>query len=374
MAELGMPGDVLPMWVADMDFRSPPAVTEAIIKAGQHGIFGYSKSRADYFEAVYNWFDRRFRWKTEQAWLVKTPGVVFAAAAAIRALTEPGDGVLIQPPVYYPFSRLVNANQRRLVNNPLIYEKGSYRIDFEDFEAKIIENKAKLYILCNPHNPVSRVWTREELIRLGDICVRHGVTIVSDEIHCDFIYPGHHHHVFASLKDEFLDHTITCTAPSKTFNLAGLQAANIFIANKDMRKEYQEEIKRTGYSQINMAAAAACQAAYSCGSDWLDELILYLDESIAYVKNFLADEIPQIQLTEPQGTYLIWLDFNKFGLSEEEREDIILNKAKLWLNKGTMFGVEGRGFERMNIACPRAVLKKALTQLAEAFRGQDGIV
>lgn len=369
MTELGMPKDVLPMWVADMDFKSPPAVSEAIIKAGQHGIFGYSKSKSDYFEAVCNWFDTRFHWKAQQEWLVKTPGVVFAVAVAIRALTEPGDGVLIQRPVYHPFSRLINANKRKLVNNPLIYEGGSYRIDFDDFEAKIIENNVKLYILCNPHNPVSRVWTKEELIRLGDICIQHDVIIVSDEIHCDFIYPGHLHHVFASLKDEFLNHTITCTAPSKTFNLAGLQAANIFIANKGMRKEYQEEMKRAGYSQINLVAAAACQAAYNYGGNWLDELNLYLDENIAFVKEFLAHEIPQVRLTQPQGTYLIWLDFQKFNLTEEEREDIIVNKARLWLNKGTMFGIEGKGFERMNIAFPRAVLKKALEQLAEAFRG-----
>lgn len=369
----GIPEDAIPMWVADMDFKSPPAVSEAVIKAGQHGVFGYTNNKYDYFSAVYNWFKTRFHWETEFEWLVKTPGVVFAIAAAIRALTDPGDGVLIQRPVYHPFTDLINVNRRKLVNSPLIYENGSYSIDFNDFEAMILDNKVKLFLLCSPHNPVSRVWTKEELIRMGDICIKHGVIIVADEIHCDFTYPGYRHHVFASLKDEFSDYTITCTAPSKTFNLAGLQAANIFIANKKIRRKYLEEIKRTGYSQISLTASAACQASYNHGSQWLDELNSYLEGNMYIVKSFLADEMPKVQLTEPQGTYLLWLDFRNFNLSDDELEDIIINKAKVWLNKGSIFGIEGKGFQRMNIALPRSVLKKALRQLAQAFPGNETI-
>jgi cystathionine beta-lyase len=366
-AKMGMPEDVIPMWVADMDFKSPPAVSEAIIKVGQYGIFGYSDYTDKYFDVVYSWFQNRFGWKTEYEWLEKTPGVVFAISSAIRALTEPGDGILIQRPVYHPFTNLVNANKRKLVINPLVYNNGSYSIDFDDFEAKIVENSVKLFLLCSPHNPISRVWTKDELIRMGDICIRQNVIVVSDEIHCDFVYSGNKHHIFASLKDEFLDNSITCTSPSKTFNIAGLQVANTFIPNEKIRKKFRNEMKRIGYSEINMAAAAACQAAYSYGNEWLDQLNCYLEENMNLVKSFLVEEMPKVQLTDPEGTYLLWLDFRKYNLTEDELEHIIINKAKVWLNKGSIFGSEGRGFQRMNIALPRSVLRKALKQLTQAF-------
>jgi cystathionine beta-lyase len=365
--ERGKPVDVLPLWVADMDFRTPPAVIDALVKVSQHGIFGYSESKHDYFQAVSNWFKTRFDWETDSTWLVKTPGVVYAIATAIRALTNQGEAVIIQQPVYYPFSSTILTNKRKLINNALVYINGSYYIDFEDFEQKIIEHNVKLFILCSPHNPIGRVWTKDELIRLGDICVRHGVIVISDEIHADFTYEGSQHFVFGKLKPEFLNNTIICTAPSKTFNLAGLQVSNIFIANKSIRNIFQKEMYSAGYSQLNTMGLVACQAVYEHGAEWLDELKIYLAGNLQFIRGFLSERLPQIKLIEPQGTYLIWLDFQELKLSDEQLEDLIVNRAKLWLDAGTMFGSEGSGFQRINIACPRSILEQALNQLEQAI-------
>ena len=367
-AERGKPKDILPLWVADMDFRTPPSVIEALQKAVQHGIFGYSEVKEDYFHSVYNWYKTRFDWKIKREWLVKNPGVVYGIATAIRALTDKGDAVMIQPPVYYPFSELIIANQRKLVNNPLVYENGKYHMDFHDFEKKIIKHKVKIFILCSPHNPVGRVWTKEELTRVGDICVKHNVIVISDEIHGDFTYKGIKHFVFASLKPEYLNHSIICTAPSKTFNLAGLQVSNIFIPNREIRNKFKEAMKRTGYSQLNTMGLVACQAAYEHGAPWLEELNEYLEGNLEFIRDFLTKRLPQIKLVEPEGTYLVWLDFKELNLSEVELEDLIVNKAKLWLDGGTMFGREGEGFQRMNIACPRSILEKAFLQLEESIK------
>ncbi len=273
---------------------------------------------------------------------------------------------MIQRPVYYPFSNVIIDNGRTLVNNPLIYNSGTYSIDFEDFEAKIIENGVKLFILCNPHNPVGRVWTREELVRLGDICLRHGVTVISDEIHADFIYSGYRHEVFANIKPEFADITITCTAPSKTFNLAGLQVSNIIISNRELKKAIKNEINKTGHGQINTMGIVACKAAYQYGHEWLQQLKAYLAGNLSFVRNFLAERLHKIKLVEPQGTYLVWLDFRELELTEAELEKLIVRDAKLWLDGGTMFGEEGKGFQRINIACPRVILEKAFLQLEAA--------
>ena len=365
--ERGKPADILPLWVADMDFQTPPQVREALVKSAQHGIFGYTDTKQDYFEAVAKWFAEGFDWKIEPSWLVKTPGVVYAICLAIRAFTAKGDGVIIQQPVYHPFANSIIANERTLVNNPLRYQDGRYTIDFEDFEEKIIRHKVKLFLLCSPHNPVGRVWTEEELRRLGEICLRHKVLIVADEIHADFVYPGFKHHVFAGLSPELADQTITCTAPSKTFNLAGLQVSNIFISNKNLRAKFREEMVKSGYSQCNTMGLVACQTAYTYGRTWLEELINYLSSNLAFLRSFLAEQLPQIKLVEPEGTYLVWLDFNKLGLTQEQLDDIIVYKAGLWLNSGTIFGQEGKGFQRINIACPRATLERAAKQLAKAF-------
>lgn len=368
MKERGMPSDVLPLWVADMDFRTPPQVIDALVQSARHGIFGYSESKEDYFNSVYNWFKLRFDWELKRKWLVKAPGVVFAIAAAIRALTQNGDSILIQRPVYYPFFQLIESNKRKLVVNPLLYVNGKYEIDFNDFESKIITNKVKLFILCSPHNPVGRVWSYEELKKMGDICFRHNVFVIADEIHADFVYEGYKHTVFCTVKPEFEDITITCTAPSKTFNLAGLQIANIFISNCELRKRFREEIYACGYSQLNTMGLVACKAAYEHGGKWLDELMIYLAGNRDFVNNFLLNNLSDVKLVKPEGTYLLWLDFKEIGLSEAERKKLINEKAKLWLDEGTMFGEEGVGFERINIACPRVTLQIALTQLKDSLK------
>lgn len=367
-AKLGMPEDVIPFWVADMDFKSPPEVIDALAQRVQHGIFGYSNTLDDkYFNALSHWFTTRFDWQIRPEWLVNSPGVVFAICTAIRTLTKPGDSVLIQQPVYHPFERSVKLNDRHLVVNRLIYRDGRYHMNLDEFERQIAEEKVKLFILCNPHNPVGRVWTREELTAVGDICVRYGVYVISDEIHQDFVYPGYKHLVFASLKPEYADIAITCTAPSKTFNLPGLQASNIFIANEKIRRLFTEEMRKTGYSELNLMGIVACQAAYEHGAQWLDELIFYLSGNLALFRNFLKDELPVIHLVEPEGTYLVWLDFSAIGLSDREMEQFLVHNARIWLSPGTKFGLGGQGFQRFNIACPRSVLQQGLNRLKEAL-------
>lgn len=366
-AERGKPEGVLPLWVADMDFRTPEVVREALAESADHGIFGYSDTKEDYFNAIYNWYKTRFDWEIDQSWLVKTPGVVYAIALAIRAFTQEGDSVIIQQPVYYPFSTTVTSNKRKLVNNSLVYEDGKYHIDFEDFEEKIKENKVKMFILCSPHNPVGRVWTQEELIRMGDICLKYGVIVISDEIHGDFVFNGNKHSVFTSLRPEYLGNTVICTAPSKTFNLAGLQTSNIFIANPELKEKFEEEIQVSGHSHINTMGLVACQTAYEHGGQWVDDLNKYLEGNLDLIRSFLLERLPEVRLVEPEGTYLIWLDFNQLGLSERELDDLITNKAKLWLNSGAIFGRDGAGFQRVNIACPRATIKKMLLQLEKAI-------
>lgn len=365
-ARRGKPDGLLPLWVADMDFRTPACVVDALVEKSRHGIFGYSESREDYFEVLEAWFSRRFGWNVRPEWLIKTPGVVFAICAAIRALTQEGDAVLIQEPVYYPFSESVRANKRRLIVNELSYQAGTYSIDFEDFEQRIQQENVKLFILCSPHNPVGRVWTRDELCRMGDICQAYGITVISDEIHADFVYTGHNHLVFADANPEFADFTITCTAPTKTFNLAGLQVSNIFVANRSIRKRLREEIMRSGYSQLNIMGLAACKAAYSMeGEKWLEALKSYLAGNLDFLRGALRDT--NVKLVEPEGTYLVWLDFSALSLSDRALEELIIDKARLWLDGGTMFGISGAGFQRINIACPRALLAQAASQLKEAL-------
>lgn len=365
-ARYGKPEGLLPLWVADMDFPAPECVNEALAERCRHGIYGYSEPDERYFQALQSWFSTRHGWNVENGWLIKTPGVVFALCAAIRSLTRPGDSVLIQTPVYYPFTESILANDRRLVRNSLVYQGGGYSIDFKDFEKKIEDEKVKLFLLCNPHNPVGRVWTERELVRMGEICLRHGVTVVSDEIHADFAYPGHRHLVFASLRPEFEQIAITCTAPTKTFNLAGLQISNILIPNQKIRRAFRAELDRAGYSQANVMGLIACRAAYEGGAQWLDDLKEYLVGNLDFVREYLRGHLPTIRLVEPQGTYLIWLDCTALGLDDDALNRLILEKAGLWLDSGSMFGEEGRGFQRINIACPRAVLRQALEQLERA--------
>ena len=362
------PSDLLSLWVADMDFPVAQEIKDALIERCNHGIFGYSEVKTPYYEVIAKWYQEKFNWPTKKQWLVKTPGVVAAIANAIRAFTNIGDAVLIQKPVYYPFFLTIEDNQRKVVNNSLVYKNGRYEMDFVDFEEKIISHKVKLFVLCSPHNPVGRVWNKEELLKIGDICLKHKVIVVADEIHADFVYHGHQHQVFANLKTDYQEITVTCTAPSKTFNIAGLQVSNIFIANENLRKKFKQELKKTANADINVMGLIACQAAYSQGEDWLRQVKIYIAENLEYVKTFLRDNLPQVKLVEPEGTYLLWLDFRELNLTEEELEDLIINKAKLWLDGGTMFGAEGVGFQRINIACPQKILIQAFTQLKEALK------
>lgn len=361
------PEGLLPMWVADMDFRAPEPVLQRLGRCVEHGIFGYGLIPDSYYEAVMDWFKDHFGLTARRRWIVTTPGVVFALAAGVRAFTEPGDAVLINRPVYYPFSNVIRDNGRTLVNSPLKLADGRYEMDFEDMERKIREHQVKLYILCSPHNPVGRVWTKDELRRAGDLCRKYGVTVISDEIHCDFVWSDHPHTCFASLGPEYEDICMICTAPSKTFNLAGLQVSNIMIPNETLRRRFKKELTTQSAPGPNVMGMAACETAYREGLSWLEELRGYLRENIALVRRFTEQELPGISLIEPEGTYLLWLDMRQLGLTEEELEAFI-TRAGLWLDGGTMFGPEGLGFQRINIACPRSLVQQAMENLREAIK------
>lgn len=363
-----MPEDLLPLWVADMDFKTSSYIQEALIQQTEHGIFGYSEVQEEYFEVVKGWMKHHYDWDVQRRWLIKTPGIVYALAMAVKAFTDEGDGVLIQQPVYYPFSEVIADNGRRIISNTLIQdESGRYGIDFEDFESKIVNEKIKLFFLCNPHNPVGRVWTSDELIRLGDICYKHHVVVVSDEIHADFVFKGKHQ-VFANLKEEYKEIAIIATSPSKTFNMAGLQVSNIFITNPELKSRFRKQIDASGYSQLNIMGLVAAKAAYEYGDEWYQAMHKYVSENIVYTKQFIEEKLPDIKVTETEGTYLVWLDFRALKLSEDELEELIIKKAKLWLDSGKIFGEAGAGFQRINVACPRNTLTEALTKLEAAVK------
>lgn len=367
----GMPEDVLPLWVADMDFRTSSYVEDALVQRSKEAIFGYSEVQRPYFDIVKGWMERHHQWQVDEHWLVKTPGVVFALAMAVKAYTEPGEAVLIQSPVYYPFSEVIVDNERKLVSSDLKQDvSGHYYMDLEDLEEKIIKEKVRLLFLCNPHNPVGRVWTKEELTALGDICVKHGVIVVSDEIHADFVFEGKHQ-VFAAIKKEFEEITITCTSPSKTFNLAGLMISNIFIADRKLRHRFRKELDRAGISQLGVMGLVACEAAYSQGEVWYEKMHEYVKENIEYTREFVNTRLPGVKMGEHQGTYLVWLDFRETGLGVEELEHLVIHKAKLWLDSGRIFGDCGKGFQRINVACPRETLATALIRLEKALTEKE---
>lgn len=368
----GLPEDVLPFWVADMDFATSSYVEDALADRIKHGIFGYSEVGTEYFNAVCGWMERHHGWKPEEKWLVKTPGVVFALAMAVKAYTEPGDAVLLQSPVYYPFSEVIEDNGRRVVSNTL-YLGGDnrYHMDFEDFERKIVEEKIKLFFLCNPHNPVGRVWTREELETIGDICVQRHVIVVSDEIHQDFTFRGTHH-VFAGLKKEYEDIALVCTSPSKTFNLASMLVSNIFIPNPSLRRKFRKQLDAAGISQLSILGLTACEAAYSKGEEWYQAMCSYVADNIAFTKQYIeknfGEKSRSVRMTDHEGTYLVWLDFRGTGLPAEELDERIIHRAKLWLDSGKIFGESGRGFQRINVACPRSVLSEALERIRKVIQ------
>ena len=363
----GKPKDVLPLWVADMDFQTSSYITDALEDMVKHGVFGYSESEEHYFGAVQNWMERHYNWHVKESWMTKTPGIVFALAMAVKAYTQENDAVLIQPPVYYPFKEVVEDNHRRLVNNTLVLDgDGTYTIDYEDFEKKIIEENVKLFILCNPHNPVGRVWTKEELERLGDICLKHGVFVVSDEIHADFVFERKHT-VFSEVKEAYRDISMICTSPSKTFNIAGLQISNIFISNPEKATAFRRQVAAAGYSQVGLPGLVACEAAYRHGDEWLEGVLAYIKANAEFTRAYLQEHLSRVKMTKLEGTYLVWLDFRDYGLTDKELDEKILNQAGLWLDSGAVFGKCGEGFQRINIACPRKTLQQALDRLIDVF-------
>lgn len=369
--ENGKADDILPLWVADMDFRSPDSVVEALKKAVDHGIFGYSRADESYFDAVAAWYQKRHHLTLQPEWMTCTPGIVFALSIAVRAFTQEGDAVLIQPPVYHPFSRAILRNKRTLVENPLVLKDGHYEMDLEDLEQKVLDEHVKLMILCNPHNPVGRVWTREELTALADICLRHHVYVISDEIHGDFVWQGHEQTPYASISEEACLHSMMCTAPSKTFNLAGMATSNLFIPDPEMRRKFRSELLDVGQENMNRLGLFACRAAYEGGGEWLDQLIGYLAGNLALVRDFCKNRVPQIQLVEPEGTYLAWLDCRELGMTDDELMAFFSDEANVWLDPGTHSGEQGSGFMRFNLGSSRSVIAQALDQIEAAWKKRN---
>lgn len=359
---------ILPMWVADMDFQSPPEVIAALQERARHGVYGYSSGYGGWFEALRQWMRKRCGWVPEREWISTSPGVVAALYMLVRALTEPGDRIIIQSPVYRPFYYVARSRGCKLLENPLYFDGQKYRMDLEQLR-KEVDTRVKLLILCSPHNPVGRVWSREELLALGQFCLEHEITVISDEIHSDLVFSGYKHTVMASVSQELEQNTIVCNAPSKTFNIPGIPASNVIIADEKLRSAYRRVLRDSGLRLPNVFAVTAVEAAYTYGEAWLEELLLYLEDNYRLASRFFAEQIPEIKLVEPEGTYLLWLDCRSLGLDDKELDSFIKEKARLLLEPGSVFGTGGSGFQRMNIACPRQRLEEALRRLKKAVRG-----
>ena len=359
---------ILPMWVADMDFRTAPPVVEALRKRAEHGIFGYVRVPDAYYAAVTNWFARRHDWQIEKEWIIYTTGVVPALSAVIKALTVPGDKVMVQTPVYNCFFSSIRNNGCGMIANPLIYRNGTYQIDFADLEQKAADPSVKVLLLCNPHNPAGRVWTKQELTRIGDICIRNNVWVIADEIHCELVFPGHTYIPFASISQEFLMHSVTCTSPSKAFNLAGLQIANIISADTDIRIKIDKAINVNEVCDVNPFGVEALMAAYNDSEEWLEELKQYLFANYNYLRAYFAECLPKFPVSMLEGTYLVWVDCSVLNQSSDEIVKTLLEKEKLWVNEGSLYGEIGEGFIRINIACPRQQLIEGLNRLRRALK------
>ena len=359
--------NVLPFWVADMDFRTAPPVIEALEKRAQHGIFGYTKVPQTFYDAVTGWFERRHNFTFRKEWMLYTIGVVPAVSAIIKALTVPGDKVIVQTPVYNCFFSSIRNNDCEIVANQLIYRDGTYSIDFEDFEKKASDPRAKLFLFCSPHNPAGRVWSKEELMRVGEICFKNDVIVLSDEIHCDLVFAGYRHIPFASLGDDFLRNSVICTAPSKTFNLAGLQIANIHAADEAIRNKINRALNINEVCEINSFAVGALIAAYNEGEEWLDALIEYLYNNYLFLKDFFEKHLPQFPVLPLEATYLVWVDCSVLQQSSAAIAQMLLEKENIQVNPGTMYGEGGENFIRLNIACPRELLAQGLNIIKRAF-------
>lgn len=366
----GAPEGVLPMWVADMDFRTAPAIIDALQKRVAHGIFGYTRVPDAYYDAVTSWFSRRHGWDIDREWIIYTSGVVPAVSAVIKALTVPGDKVIVQTPVYNCFFSSIRNNGCEIVSNPLRRTADTYEMDFDALERCAADPRAKVMLLCNPHNPAGRVWTPDELTRLGNICLRNGVTVVADEIHCELVYQGFKYTPFASLSDAFLHRSVTCVSPSKAFNIAGLQIANIVAFDNDLRSRIDKAININEVCDVNPFGVAATIAAYNEGEEWLNQLVDYLHGNYEAMAEFCRRELPEFPITRLEGTYLVWMDCSSLGMPSDALEHALLDDARLWLNAGTMYGAEGEGYMRWNIACPRSVMLDGLNRFLNFVRSR----
>lgn len=364
------PEGVLPMWVADMDFRTASAIIDALQKRVAHGIFGYTRVPDAYYDAVTSWFSRRHGWNIDREWIIYTSGVVPAVSAVIKALTVPGDKVIVQTPVYNCFFSSIRNNGCEIVSNPLRRTADTYEMDFDALERCAADPRAKVMLLCNPHNPAGRVWTSDELTRLGNICLRNGVTVVADEIHCELVYQGFKYTPFASLSDAFLHRSVTCVSPSKAFNIAGLQIANIVAFDNDLRSRIDKAININEVCDVNPFGVAATIAAYNEGEEWLNQLVDYLHGNYEAMAEFCRRELPEFPITRLEGTYLVWMDCSSLGMSSDALEHALLDDARLWLNAGTMYGAEGEGYMRWNIACPRSVMLDGLNRFLNFVRSR----
>jgi cystathionine beta-lyase len=362
--------DVLPMWVADMDFKAPQPVIDALRQRVEHGIYGYAEKPDSYYEAVISWQKKRFNWDIAREWILFTPGVVTALCMAIQTFTLPGDRVIIQPPVYYPFFDIIRDNNRIVLNNPLKIEDNRYVMDLDHLE-KVIDEKTKMMILCSPHNPTGRVWLREELAEVSQICRKHGIILLSDEIHSDLVMKGHTHIPTATLSDETADFVMTCNAPTKTFNLAGLEVAYAIIPDRNLRHRLQNTLRQTGLMLSNMFGIVALETAYNQGEEWLSQLLDYLQDNFDFLLSFTKANMPRVKVFPLEGTYLVWLDFRSYNLSDKDLNEVLLHEAKVWLVDGPRFGPGGEGFQRLNIGCPRETLRKGLVQIAQALKKFD---
>lgn len=369
----GKPADVLSLWVADMDFPTAPEILDELHKKIDHGIFGYSCLDDSFFEALADWMQTEHNFTFDRRDVVTTPGVVFAISCAIRACTKENDAVIIQTPVYYPFKNMILANKRTVVTSSLYEENGKWYIDFKDFEHKIIDNNVKLFILCSPHNPVGRVWTKDELSQLNQICLKHHVTVFADEIHNDFVFEPNVHTVFSTLSEEAAQNSIVSMSPSKTFNLAGLQFSTNFIKNPALKAKFRNQKDLTGYDEPSLMGLTAARAAYQYGRPWLSALKNHLNANRDFVRTYISEHFSKARLIEPEGTYLLWIDFSAYGFTDHEVDDLIVNKAKVWLDRGTMFGPEGACYQRINIATPQSVLEEALHRIASVFEGEKNV-
>ncbi|MBS4174823.1 MalY/PatB family protein [Bacillus sp. FJAT-49736] len=364
--------DLIPLFVADMDFRVPEPVIEAIKKRAEHGVFGYTARDDSYYEAIVGWMKRRHHWEIEKEWIIHVPGVVPALGMIVNTFTKPGDKIIIQPPVYHPFANVVEKNDRVIVPNPLKFEDGRYVMDLEDLENKI-DSDVKMIIISSPHNPVGRVWTKEELMQLGEICLKHNVLVVSDEIHFDLLLKGNQHTPFASISEEFANHSIICTAPSKTFNLAGLQTSNIIIPNNNFREQFTNTLESLLIGMTSTFGLVATESAYLYGDEWLEQLLDYLGHNLDFVTDYIQKNIPELKVIQTEGTYLVWIDCRKLGFDRKTLEQFMLKEAKVALNQGYIFGESGDGFVRMNIACRRSILEEGLTRIEKAVKNIRGV-